>query len=79
MVAATGAGKDRAGFGLALVADGDHPAVPFPLAQQVEGAAGLLGGDIDADLGHGLDDQRVEDSRFQPGALDFEAVAGELV
>jgi len=75
------AGKDRAGSGFALRLaansyDVGERDARFP---DIEDFSGAFVGNIDPDLAHGFDRQRVYDARVQAAALRFKFVAADLI
>lgn len=60
---------------LGLVAHGNQ-VLEQALAKELADALGARAGQVVADLGHHLDGERVDALRLQPGAVDFEMVAG---
>jgi len=73
------AGKDRAAFGAAFVAYCDHVGEPFAGFDSLGYGLSLLPRNINSDLAHRFDYQRIEFSRLQPGTVRFEIIAADFV
>ena len=71
-------GKDRAALGAAFVADRDHVGEQFAGFENVEHGLSLILRNINPNLAHRFDRQRVESPRFEPSALRLKMIAANL-
>ncbi len=71
--------KNRTTLGGALVADSDYVGEQFARFENIEYGLSLILRNIDPDLAHCFDGQRVERSRFEPGAVCFKQIDTDLV
>ena len=77
--ASSDARKNRTTLGSALVADSDYVGEQFAQFENIEYGLSLILRNIDPDLAHCFDGQRVERSRFEPGAVCFKRIDTDLV
>src|SRR5437879_2402957 len=79
MQAGGDAGKDGAAFGVGLIANGDHVGEDPAGFEEIEHGLGFVGGEVYADLLHGLHDDAVEFAGLQSGAVGFELLPADLI
>ena len=79
MKAGGGAGKDRAALGTGLVTNGDRIGELFFRFEHVGNSFGLVSGDVDADFLHGFDNDWIEFTRFESGAVSIKLIAADLI
>lgn len=73
------ASKDGTPLRTALVADRDHVGEQFPGLENVEHGLRLFMRNINPDLAHGFDCQRIENPRFEAGAVRLKIIAANIV
>ena len=79
MQAGRAAGENRAPLGAGLVADGDDVVELLAARDHLPDGFGCVARDVDAFLGHDFDDDGIELSGFDPGALRVEFVLAAAV
>ena len=73
------AGKNRAAFRTGFVTNGDDVGKHFAGFDKIPHGLGRIAGNINANVSHRFDDNRIELSRFESRALRFKLVAANLV
>ena len=73
------AGKNGASFGAGFVTDCDYIGKGFSRLVNVEGCFGLIVGNINSNLLHCLDNDRIEPAGFEAGAVGFKFIAANLI
>jgi len=73
------AGNHRTLLGAAFVANGDDVVKSLAGLDGIGYAARLVPADVDADLPHGCNGQRIECTGFEASALRLEQVAAHLI
>ena len=72
-------GKDRATLRAGLIANGDRVMEQFSGLEHIENSLGLFARNVDADLLHCLDYDRIQPAGFESGAHCFEFLAADLI